>query len=646
MSQGSHNGGHGEKAGRTGAAGSDGARAEPGRPAGVAGSDGARAEPGRPAGADNHPDGIDSASTRRPWLALAVLCLGTFAILLDTTIVNVALPSMITGLHAPLDQALWVVNAYLLVFAALLILGSRLGDLWGPRRLFTGGLAVFAVASALCGAAQAPGQLIAARVLQGIGAAALTPQAMVLIQRVFPRERMGAAFGVFSSMVGLAAVSGPVLGGVLTTYLSWRWVFYVNLPIAAAGIVLALLIVPEVRGRRRQRLDLGGALLATAGLAAVCYGVIEGQRYHWSTVAGGVTIPEIIAAGVVLLGVFAAWERRHAQPLVPPGLLRSRTFTVIVVLNILVQFALQSMLLANSLNLQSALGFSAVHAGLTGLPLTLTMTAVAPFAGRLTDRLGGGYVLMTGLAVYAAGIAGVAAVASATATSLTFAPVLAVAGLGMGAIFAPIAAMGMRAAPPALAGAASGVINTGRQLGATIGGAVTGAILATELAAGLRSRAAAAAAGLPAPARQPFVQGFASAARSGLQVGSGQPGEHIPAGPPAAQVPQIEHLIHSVFGGAYIAAMRPALALPVALLLAGAAACLLLLRRPVPGRAHGRPEFPAQAPHAPVSTARSDHVRQPGPSGLTTEQLTRQRHGAIPAIRTQGRFSHERPDHA
>ncbi|HTT00249.1 MAG TPA: DHA2 family efflux MFS transporter permease subunit [Streptosporangiaceae bacterium] len=520
--------------------------------------------------------------TRRPWAALTVLCLGTFAILLDTTIVNVALPSVITGLHAPLDQALWVVNAYLLVFCALLILASRLGDLFGPRRMFVAGLALFAVASALCGAAQNPGQLIAARVVQGIGAAAMAPQPMVIIQGVFPRKRMGAAFGVFSSMVGLAAVSGPTIGGLLTTYLSWRWVFYVNLPIAAAGIVLAYAFVPEIRAGRKHRLDLGGVLLASAGLAAVCYGVIEGQRYDWGSVRFGITIPEIIAAGAVLLAGFAAWERRHAEPLVPPVLLRSRTFALMVALNLAVQFALQSMLLVNSINLQSVLGFTAVHAGLTGLPLTLALTAMAPFAGRLTDRIGGKYVLMAGLAVYAAGIAGVAALASTHATSLTFAPALLVAGLGMGAIFAPLVTMAMRAAPPALAGSASGVLNTGRQLGATFGGAVTGAVLATRLAAGLNTRAAAAARLLPAAARAPFTGGFARAARSGLEVGRGQAGAALPHGTPAALAPELHQLAHQVFGASFIAAMRPTLAISVAVLIAGAAACLLLRRTPAP----------------------------------------------------------------
>ncbi len=532
----------------------------------------------------------------RPWLSLIVLCLGTFAVLLDATIVNVALPSVITGLHASLDQALWVVNAYLLVFAALLIMASRLGDMFGPRRLFTAGLALFAVASALCGAAQTPGQLIAARALQGVGAAALTPQAMVIIRALFqgdpggrppgqapPRERMGAAFGVFSSMVGLAAVSGPTLGGVLTSYLSWRWVFYVNLPIAAAGIALGYAFVPEIRTGRRRRLDLGGVLLASMGLAAVVYGVIEGQRYSWGEVGYGITIPEIIGAGLAALAGFVAWERRHTEPLVPLGLFRSRTFAILVVLNVAVQFALQSMLLVNSINLQSALGMTAVHAGLTALPLTLALTATAPFAGRLTDRLGGKYVLMAGLGVYALGIAGVAAVSSARATSLTFAPVLLVAGLGMGAIFAPLATEAMRAAPPRLAGAASGVLNTGRQLGGTLGGAITGAVLATQLTSALYARARAESGMLPAAARPGFVDGFTRAARSGLQVGRGQSAASLPDGTPAPLIPQLRQLSRDVFTHGYVTAMRPTLAISVAILLAGAAACLLLRRHPAAG---------------------------------------------------------------
>jgi EmrB/QacA subfamily drug resistance transporter len=542
-------------------------------------------------------------------MTLAVLCLGTFAVLLDSTIVNVALPSMITALHASLDQALWIVNAYLLVFAALLILASRLGDMFGPRRLFVLGLAVFAISSALCGAAQNPGQLIAARVVQGVGAAAMTPQAMVIIQAVFPRQRMGMAFGVFSSVVGLAAVSGPVLGGILTSDAGWRWIFYVNLPIAAAGIAGSYAFVPEVRTGRQHRLDLPGVLLGSAGLAVLLFGVIEGQRYSWGTVVTGVTIPEILLIGLALLAVFCLWERRHPQPLLPAALFRSRTFTVMVLLSLATQFALQSMLLVNSINLQSVLGFSAVHAGLTGLPLTLALTAVSPFAGRLTDRIGGKYVLMAGLTLFAGGIAGVALLASDHATSLTFAPALLVAGLGMGGIFAPLTTTGMRAAPPELAGAASGALNTGRQLGGTIGGAVTGAVLATELTSALHSRAAVVAAGLPAAARQPFVAGFARAASAGLQVGRGQAVVRLPSGVPAGLVPRLEQLAHSVFVHSYLQALRPTLIISVALLLAGAASCLLLRRHPAATGATGA----TTAPTATDATTATDEKTPSAP---------------------------------
>lgn len=516
----------------------------------------------------------------RPWTSLVVLCLGTFAILLDTTIVNVAIPSLVTDLHASLDQAVWVVNSYLLVFTALLIVASRLGDIFGPRRLFVGGLALFALASALCGAAQSPGQLIAARVLQGIGAAALAPQGMVVIQSIFPRERMGAAFGVFSSMTGLAAVGGPTVGGALTTYVSWRWVFFVNLPIAIAGIALAFVYVPDVRTGRRHRLDLVGVLLASLGLSAVVFGLIEGQRYSWSQVGGGITIPEIIGAGVALLAAFALWERRRPEPLMPLRLFADRTFIVMVVLNAVVQFALLSMLLVNSINLQSALGMTALRSGLTGLPLTIVLSAVAPFAGRLTDRFGGKFVLLTGLVVYAIGIAGLAVVATTHSTSLTFAVPLLIAGLGMGAIFAPLATEAMRAAPPRYAGAASGVLNTGRQLGATLGGAVTGAVLANRLTAAMHARAVRDATALPAAARPRFTGAFSHAAAGGLQVGRGQFVSQVPSGTPSSLAGQVRQLIDDVFTHGYVTALRPTLAVSVIVLLAGAALCLFLRRRP------------------------------------------------------------------
>jgi MFS family permease len=261
------------------------------------------------------------------------------------------------------------------------------------------------------------------------------------------------------------------------------------------------------------------------------------------------------------------------------------------------------MLLVNAINLQSVLGMTAVHAGLTSLPLTVALTALAPFAGRLTDRVGGKYVLMAGLTVYAIGIAGVVAVSSVRATSLTFAPALLVAGLGMGAIFAPLATMAMRAAPPHVAGAASGVLNTGRQLGGALGAAITGAVLAAQLATAMQARARTDARLLPAAARPDFVHGFSSASRSGLQIGRGQSAASVPPGTPAPLVPQLQRLIHDVFAHGYIAAMRPTLAIPVALLLAGAVACLLLRRHPAAATDAPPADESPQAAQAPVAAA-------------------------------------------
>jgi len=513
---------------------------------------------------------------RSPWPALIVLCLGSFAILLDATIVSVAIPTVLPDLHASLDQAVWITNAYLLVFAALLILGSRLGDMFGARRLFVIGLVLFALSSALCGAAQTPGQLIASRALQGIGAAAMAPQGGTIIRMIFPRERMGTAYGIFSMMVGLAAVSGPTLGGLLTTNLDWRWVFYVNLPITVVAIAGAYRYVPDLRTVRRHRLDPVGVALAAAGLAAVVYGLIEGQRYDWGNVGFGIAIPEIIGAGLAVLAVFVIWERCQDEPLIPLKLLQNRTFALLVTLAAAMQFALQSMLLVNSFTMQSVLGMTAIRAGLTSLPLTIALVAVAPLAGRLTDRIGGRLVVMGGFVAYAVGIAGIALVSSVHATPLNFAVPLLIGGVGMGAVFAPLTTESMRAAPLDQASSVAGMLNVARQLGATLGGAITGAVLANRLASAMSSRAATAAEQLPPAARAPFVAGFDHAASGGLQVGRGQSGVQVPHDVPAVLVPQIRSLTNDVFTHGYIAAMRPTLAVSIAILLIGAASCLLL----------------------------------------------------------------------
>jgi EmrB/QacA subfamily drug resistance transporter len=518
---------------------------------------------------------------RSPWLPLAVLCLGSFAILLDATIVNVAIPTMMDSIRASLNQILWVLNVYLLAFAALLITAARLGDMFGPRKLFVGGLAVFTASSAACGLAPDPNVLIAARLFQGIGAALLAPQALTIITVTFPARQRGAAMGVFSGMTGLAAISGPTVGGVLVSYANWRWIFSINVPIGIAAIVLALLLVPRIRTGRHQRVDLVGVLLASAGLLGVLYGLIEGQQYQWGAIRWGITIPEIIGASVVVLASFVLWERVRPEALLPLSMFRGRSFLVWSALAAVPWFALSGFTLVFTVNNQTVLGMSAVQAGLTVLPMTMVMVATAPFSGRLTDRLGGKYLVAGGLLVYSAGMVATAAVNSVHATSFTFVLPLAVAGLGMGCIFAPLTTEALREMPSALAGAASGVLNTNRQLGGALGSAVAGAVLENRLSAAMHDRAVAASAQLPPALRGRFVEGFATAVSGGLQVGRGQNGGvHVPGGLPASLAQQLQVLVHTVFSHSYVDAMLPTIAVAAAIPVLGAIACLLLVRRP------------------------------------------------------------------
>src|SRR5438874_2424801 len=240
-----------------------------------------------------------------PMAALGVLVLGLFMTLLDLTIVNIAIPSILDGLHASLDQVLWVLNAYSLLYAVLLITSARLGDIYGPRNLFAVGVVIFTVASALSGLAQDPTQLILSRALQGLGAAVLAPQGLPLMMSLFPVERRGGVFAIYGVMAGLAVVAGPTVGGLLVTHFGWRSIFTVNIPIGVITFALAMLLIPDLRPGRRHRLDLLGVVLATAGLLGVIYGLIEGQRYDWGVVTGFITIPALIGAGIVLLALAA-----------------------------------------------------------------------------------------------------------------------------------------------------------------------------------------------------------------------------------------------------------------------------------------------------------------------------------------------------
>ena len=518
-----------------------------------------------------------------PWLVLVVLTTGFFMIMLDTTIVNVAIPAMSTGLKTTLDQILWVLNSYILVYAVLLITAGRLGDLYGQRSLFALGLAIFTIASGLCGFAQDANQLIVARILQGVGGALLTPQTLAILTTLFPPERRGAAFGIWAGVAGLATLAGPTLGGAIVTYIDWRWIFFVNVPIGIAALILTFVIIPDVRPGRRHGWDIVGTILATAGLFGLIFGLIEGERFNWGQIGSTmITIPEVIGLGAILLVVFVIWERYQPEPLVPLSLFEERNFAVANWMAAAIAFGMMSLFLPIVIYLQSVRDFSALTAGLTLAPMSLTSMFVAPVAGRMADRIGGKYILLTGILVFAIGFGTITFVAGPDSTWINFLVPAIVAGAGMGMTFAPMTTVAMRNISPRMAGAASGVLNTTRQVGAAVGSAVVGAVLQNRLAITLHDQAVSHASALPAAYRDQFVKAFSSVAANGFQIGTGQNGASLPSGLPPAVAAQLTSLAHQVFVSGYIDALKQTLVLPIAVLVLTAFSALLIKRRARP----------------------------------------------------------------
>lgn len=513
-----------------------------------------------------------------PWAVLLTLSLGFFMTLLDLTAVNVAIPSMVGDLHASLDEVLWVINVYVLVLAALLITFGRLGDVRGPRTMFIGGVALFTLASVLCGLSQDPAQLIATRAVQGLGAAALMPQTMTIIIGTFPAERRGAALGVWGGVAGVATIAGPTLGGLLVSTAGWRWIFFVNVPIGAIVLAMAVALVPGIRHGNRRKLDVVGVLLAAATLVCLTFALTEGQRYDWN--AG---IWALLGAAALLLVLFLLHQRarQHREPLLPFVLFHDRNYTVMSFVSATVQVGMLGLFLPVMIYLQSVLRFSALAAGLVMAPAMVVSAVLSPVAGRMADRIGGKYVLMTGLTLFAAGMAWLTWVTDVGRAWWELQPALITAGLGIGCVFGPMVTVAMYQVEPMMAGAASGVLNTIRQIGTVIGSAAVGAVLQNRLAASLQDEAAKRASDLPAVVRRPFLEGFRHTAESGQEVGVGQSGAvvHLPQGTPSGLAHHVEQVAASTLGHGVVHAMRPTLALPIIVIAAGALACFLVRRR-------------------------------------------------------------------
>jgi EmrB/QacA subfamily drug resistance transporter len=518
-----------------------------------------------------------------PIVTLAVLALGYFMILVDSTIVSVALPSIAQGLGASLDQALWIFNATSLVYTVLLIAAGRMGDIYGSRRMFLLGLALFTLASGWCGYAQSPLQLIVARLLQGLGGSLLAPQAVAILTTIFPPERRGAAFGIWAALAGVAAIAGPLAGGMIVTGWSWRGVFLVNVPLGVLSFILTLLLVPNVRPSRREALDLGGVGLASLGLFLLVFGLIEGEPYRWGAIWNGLTIPMVMAAGAVVLATFVVWERRQAAPLLPVSLLRNRNYMLSNWAAGALMFALVGLFVPVMIYLQSALRMSAMQSGLTVVPLSVATIFTAPLAGRLVDRIGGKYILMTGLLLFGTGMALLAWLAAPTAERATFLIPMVLAGLGLGCVFPPSDTMAMREARSEEAGSAAGLLGMTREFSGVLSTAVVGAVLQNRLVAALREEAASHSGGLLGAHQEAFNAAIAAATEGGIQIGELQDvGLELPAGVASEIAPGVQALLGDVFAAAFSTAMRPTLGVSVLILVLGALSCLAIHRTKYP----------------------------------------------------------------
>ncbi|MDT0200351.1 DHA2 family efflux MFS transporter permease subunit [Nocardioides sp. AE5] len=484
----------------------------------------------KPAGAQA-PEGAGT----NPWPALFALCLGFFMILVDMTIVTVATPDIMRELDADVNSVVWVTSAYLLAYAVPVLITGRLGDRFGPKRLYLTGLTVFTLASLWCGLTGTVENLIAARTVQGLGAAMMAPQTMAIITRIFPAARRGQAMSLWGATAGVATLVGPILGGVLVGSLGWEWVFFVNIPFGILAFVLAMRLVPGLE-THPHRFDWLGVALSGLGMFCLVFGIQEGHQFDWGRITGVITVWRLIIAGLVVLAVFIGWQAiNKREPLVPLRLFGDRNFSVSNLAISTMSFAITAIGFPFMLYAQLVLGMSPVEAAMLLVPMAVMSIVLAPPIGKLIDQVHPRNLTALGFLAAAGALWWTSQVMEPGASAWDFVGPMALLGTGSAAVWAPLTATATRNLPLHLAGAGAGVYNATRQVGAVLGSAAIAVLMDARLA------------------------------------------EHLPgvsASPEAAVGEALPEFVHAPFS----AAMADAMLLPPAVLLVGLAAVLFFAK--------------------------------------------------------------------
>lgn len=477
----------------------------------------------QPPSTPSHGTGTQTRPTRAQWLTLLVLCSALLIIIIDVTIVNVTIPSIRAEFNATLADVEWINAVYALVFAAFIITWGRIGDTLGRRRIFIAGVAVFATGSLIVGASPSIPLILFGRVVQGLGAAMTSPSTLSILSTTFTGRLRGIAFGLWGATAGAAAAVGPLLGGFLTTFASWRWAFLINLPIGLLAILGAYWLIRESRDQvRKHSYDLVGVVLAALGFSLVVFGLIEGQTYGWLTpkaplVLGSLTwsfaglaiTPPAFLLAALFLGAFVVYElrllKRGGEPLFDFSLFRFKGFRFGLLTVLIVALGEFGIFFIFSIYLQIVRDLNAFQTGLFFLPFSIVTFLAAPFAGVLSSRFGPKWVVTSGMVCEAIAIFLFSRILEADTPFLVFIPIFVLYGIGVGLAIAQLTNITLSDIPPQQAGAGSGANNTVRQIGAAIGIAILGAVLANQIAVTGKAELAANP-NIPAVVQAPIAQ--------------------------------------------------------------------------------------------------------------------------------------------